>query len=64
MISGVSKVIVPVDDQERAKGSGPSRSDSTVERRRVAALAAAQHFGWSSLFEDPDGTRYALGQWP
>jgi predicted enzyme related to lactoylglutathione lyase len=23
-----------------------------------------QHFGWWSLFEDPDGTRYALGQWP
>jgi predicted enzyme related to lactoylglutathione lyase len=22
-----------------------------------------QHYGWWSLFEDPDGTRYALGQW-
>jgi lactoylglutathione lyase len=22
-----------------------------------------QHFGWWSLFEDPDGTRHALGQW-
>jgi lactoylglutathione lyase len=22
-----------------------------------------QHFGWWSLFEDNDGTRYALGQW-
>jgi predicted enzyme related to lactoylglutathione lyase len=22
-----------------------------------------QHFGWWSLFEDPDGTRYALGSW-
>ena len=22
-----------------------------------------QHFGWWSLFEDPEGTRYALGQW-
>jgi hypothetical protein len=21
-----------------------------------------QHFGWWALFEDPDGTRYALGQ--
>jgi hypothetical protein len=21
------------------------------------------HFGWWSLFEDPDGARYALGQW-
>ena len=23
-----------------------------------------QHFGWWSLFEDPNGTRYARGQWP
>jgi predicted enzyme related to lactoylglutathione lyase len=22
-----------------------------------------QHFGWWSLLEDSDGTRYALGQW-
>jgi predicted enzyme related to lactoylglutathione lyase len=22
-----------------------------------------RHFGWWALFEDPDGTRYALGQW-
>lgn len=21
------------------------------------------HFGWWALFEDPDGTRYSLGQW-
>ncbi|HEX2361907.1 MAG TPA: VOC family protein [Jiangellaceae bacterium] len=24
---------------------------------------ARQHFGWWALFEDNDGTRYALGQW-
>lgn len=24
---------------------------------------ARQHFGWWAMFEDPDGTRYALGQW-
>ena len=24
---------------------------------------ARQHFGWWALFEDADGTRYALGQW-
>jgi lactoylglutathione lyase len=24
---------------------------------------AKQHFGWWSLFEDHEGTRYALGQW-
>jgi predicted enzyme related to lactoylglutathione lyase len=22
-----------------------------------------QHFGWWALFADPDGTRYALGEW-
>ena len=26
-------------------------------------LPQQQHFGWWALFEDPDGTRYALGQW-
>ena len=25
---------------------------------------ARQHFGWWALFEDNEGTRYALGQWP
>jgi predicted enzyme related to lactoylglutathione lyase len=24
---------------------------------------ARQHFGWWALFEDHEGTRYALGQW-
>jgi lactoylglutathione lyase len=24
---------------------------------------ARQHFGWWALFEDNEGTRYALGQW-
>jgi hypothetical protein len=24
---------------------------------------ARRHFGWWALFADPDGTRYALGQW-
>ncbi len=27
------------------------------------APPARQHFGWWSLFADPEGTRYALGQW-
>ena len=30
---------------------------------RFPTPPARQHFGWWSLFEDPDGTRYALGQW-
>jgi predicted enzyme related to lactoylglutathione lyase len=126
MISGVSKVIVPVDDQERAKafwtaqvGFATVRDDSYGDERWIevrppdggpvlvlsprppdeprrdvrAELPHSpvfftctdiettyrelrdrgvefplppqqQHFGWWSLFEDPDGTRYALGQWP
>ena len=126
MISGVSKVIVEVDDQECAKafwteqvGFGTERDDSYGDERWIevrppdggpvlvlsrrppeelrrdvhdelphspvfftcADIEATyrelrdrgvefplppkqQHFGWWSLFEDPDGTRYALGQWP
>lgn len=125
MISGVAKVIVPVDDQVRAKEfwatrvgfdvatdetygderwiemSPPDRSVLLVlsprpadePRREVrdqlphsdvfftcedirqtyreltergvkfAAPPAQMHFGWWAMFEDPDGTRYALGQW-
>ena len=126
MITGVSKVVVPVDDQERAKefwttrvgfelrrdasygdqrwievsppDGGPllvlspraadeprarggqraartRRCSSTAptSRRPTASCASGastfplppqqQHFGWWALFEDPDGTRYALGQW-
>jgi predicted enzyme related to lactoylglutathione lyase len=125
MISGVSKVIVPVDDQERAKQFWTERigfetvrderygDERWIEvsppdgapllvlsprpagdpRREVPAELphspvffdcadieathrelrergvrfptppTRQHFGWWSLFEDPDGTRYALGQW-
>jgi predicted enzyme related to lactoylglutathione lyase len=28
-----------------------------------AAPPQQMHFGWWSMFTDPDGTRYALGQW-
>lgn len=126
MISAVSKVVVPVGDQERAKrfwteriGFSTVRDDrygderwievsppdggpvlvlsprpADEARREVPAelphspvfftcrdIEATyrelrergvefplppqqQHFGWWSLFQDPDGTRYALGQWP
>jgi predicted enzyme related to lactoylglutathione lyase len=125
MISGISKVVVPVDDQERAKefwttrlgfelrrdesygderwievgppGGGPllvlspraadepkrevpdalphspvffNSPDIEATHRELSERGVAfpvppqqQHFGWWSLFEDPDGTRYALGQW-
>ena len=125
MISGIGKVVVPVDDQERAKefwtqrmgfelrrdesygderwievsppdgapvlvlsprpGGEPRRevpdelphspvffdcADIEATHRvlsergvRFAMPPARQQFGWWSLFEDPDGTRYALGQW-
>jgi hypothetical protein len=57
MISGIAKLVVPVDDQERPLSPGRpvwAASPSPLQR---------MHFGWWSLFEDPDGTRYALGQW-
>jgi catechol 2,3-dioxygenase-like lactoylglutathione lyase family enzyme len=64
MISAVSKVVVPVDDQERAKefwvdrlGFELRRDESYGDERWI------EHFGWWALFADPDGTRYALGQW-
>ena len=30
---------------------------------KFPAPPAQMHFGWWSMFEDLDGTRYALGQW-
>jgi catechol 2,3-dioxygenase-like lactoylglutathione lyase family enzyme len=30
---------------------------------RFALPPVRQHFGWWALFEDNEGTRYALGQW-
>jgi len=126
VISGVGKIIVPVDDQERAKefwttrigfevttdapyGEGerwlevtpPDRSVLLVLSRRGAdeprrevddqlphspvffncediqrtygelsergvrfpSPPAEMPFGWWSMFEDDEGTRYALGQW-
>lgn len=29
-----------------------------------SAPPAEMHFGWWAMFEDPEGTRFALGQWP
>jgi lactoylglutathione lyase len=125
MISGVSKVVVPVEDQERARdfwttklGFEVVRDESYGDERwvevrppdgspvlvlsprgaaeprdevpdqlpqspvffncpdieatylklrergvRFPVPPARMHFGWWALFEDDDGTRYALGQW-
>lgn len=126
MIHGVRKVVVPVDDQERAKefwtnrvgfevvqdtqyGGGnrwlevtpPDRgvilvlsprgpanarrevsdqlphsdvffacADITATHRQLTERGVRFHtppvqmpFGWWALFEDDEGTRYALGQW-
>jgi predicted enzyme related to lactoylglutathione lyase len=124
VISGVSKVVMPVDDQEKAvrfwtetmgfellkdETYGPERwIEVTPPDRRVVLVLSPrgsaprpepaderlphsavfftctdikathaelarrgvefpvppeqQHWGWWSLFADPDGTRYALGQ--
>jgi predicted enzyme related to lactoylglutathione lyase len=125
MISAVSKVVVPVDDQQQAKEFWVDRLGFELQRdesyggerwievsppgqRLILALTwrtphearqdlpdqlphspvffncadieqtyreltergvefpvppERQHFGWWALFADPDGTRYALGQW-
>ena len=125
MITGVKKVVVPVDDQERAKEFWTARvgfelhSDETYGDERWIEVAPPDggpllvlspraadeprsevrdelphsplffdcadiahtyrelsargvgfptppqrmHFGWWAQFCDPDGTRYALGQW-
>ena len=125
MITGVAKVVVLVDDQERAKQfwtgaigfdvvmdetygderwievEAPDRSIVLVLSRRTDAEPrrqvpdalphsnvlfscedieqtyaeltergvrfptppAERHFGWWSMFEDWEGTRFALGQW-
>jgi catechol 2,3-dioxygenase-like lactoylglutathione lyase family enzyme len=73
MISGVSKVVVAVDDQERAKqfwmtriGFELHRDESYGQEGWIEVFPAPprrEHFGWWSLVEDPDGTRYALGRW-
>jgi predicted enzyme related to lactoylglutathione lyase len=125
MITGVAKVVVPVDDQERAKQfwtgaigfdvvmdesygderwielEAPDRSLVLVLSRRPSdelrpqvpdelphsnvfftcedieqtyaelsergvrfpAPPAEMQFGWWSMFEDWEGTRFALGQW-
>jgi predicted enzyme related to lactoylglutathione lyase len=125
VIKGVAKVVVPVDDQERAKefwtegagfdvsfdetygderwievrppsgapvlvlsprSEGQARPDvpemlphspifftcddiqATYAEMRERGVEFSeppveQHFGWWALFSDPDGTRYALGQW-
>jgi hypothetical protein len=31
--------------------------------KSVAKVVVPVHFGWWAMFTDPDGTRYALGQW-
>lgn len=125
MISGIRKVVVPVDDQDRARefwtqrvGFSVARDETYGEERWVEvsppegspvlvlsrrpegdakravpdqlphspvfftcediqqtfrelrdrgvvfpAAPAEMHFGWWAMFEDPDGIRYALGQW-
>ena len=51
MIKSVAKVVVHYADM-RERG---------VE---FQAAPVQMHFGWWAMFADPDGTRYAFGQWP
>ena len=70
MISSVAKVVVPVDDQDRALEFWTHRAGFSVARDETfggergvefTAPPARMHFGWWALFRDEDGTRYALG---
>ena len=93
MIDSVAKVVVPVDDQERAlefwttrAGFAPARDETFGDERWIEvapprggpvlvpdllphspvefpAPPVQMHFGWWAMFADPDGTRFALGQW-
>jgi predicted enzyme related to lactoylglutathione lyase len=60
VIRSVAKVVVPVDDQERAEEFWTGRAGFGVE---FPTAPVQMHLGWWAMFTDPDGTRYALGQW-
>jgi lactoylglutathione lyase len=38
-------------------------AELTAREVKFPLPPARQHFGWWALFEDNEGTRYALGQW-
>ena len=40
-----------------------THAELTARGVEFAVPPAQQHFGWWALFRDPEGTRYALGQW-
>ncbi len=40
-----------------------TRRELTARGVRFPLPPSRQHFGWWALFEDHEGTRYALGQW-
>ena len=40
-----------------------THAELTARGVSFAQPPARQHFGWWALFEDNEGTRYALGQW-
>lgn len=52
-----SPVFVTCDDIEQ------THRELTERRVPFPSPPARPHFGWWALSEDPDGTRYALGEW-
>ncbi len=40
-----------------------THADLAARGVRFPVPPARQHFGWWALFEDDEGTRFALGQW-
>src|SRR6266540_1898004 len=72
VIRGISQVVLEVEDKERAKGFwtetlGFYTDDLQQTHKELAARGVQfpvppvqQPFGWWSIFEDPDGNRFAL----
>jgi catechol 2,3-dioxygenase-like lactoylglutathione lyase family enzyme len=62
MIGSVTKVVVEVEDQERAKAFWTRTLGFRADRPRspVPLPPVQQPSGWGSLFADPDGNRFAL----
>ena len=53
----------PGPDRFAARGHDHGNADLAAQGVRFSQPPVKMGFGWWALFEDCDGTRYALGQW-
>ena len=74
---GIAHRHIAMGREQADAAAGAVCSDGLLQARPVRGIQpdprlveqpqlppARQHFGWWALFEDNEGTRYALGQWP